>query len=335
MRKILTNRNLMIVFLCSLLGLSCTNKKSGESIIELTTVDDNRYLEVGELYKANLLVSTNGSQLDSSNITKMFIDGKEIPLIKGLGVVEFKPKLEENFENDTIVKKSFQATVETKNEAGKIERFSKKFDYFVKSPNLQFNTSFSSILYMNCSNPVVIDGFNLEEGEKLHYEIEGGEIRVLEESNKVILTPHKETVEVKVYQGNVLLENRNFTALKIPKPELEVTSGGKFLELGKSIRVSRLTKIQLRLVVDEYFKKHYPEDSKFQVKNSSIYIIRNGRPMNITTSNSSEIDLSRVRNIARSGDMLVIQINKVHRYNSNNKTEEMDFKYLPITLSVN
>jgi len=322
----------MIAFLCSLLVLSCTNKNSGELIIELRTVNDNQYLEVGELYKANLLVSNNGTSLDSTNITKMFIDGKEIPVMKGLGTIEIKAKLDESFQNDTIVKKSFQASVETIDQTGRKEQYSKEFNYFIKKPNLQYNTPLSSILYMNCSNPIVIDGFNLEEGEKLHYEIEGGEIRVLEESNKVILTPHKETVEVKVYQGNVLLENRNFTALKIPKPELEVRSGGKSLELGKSIRVSRLTKIQLRLVVDEYFKKHYPEDSKFEIKNSSIYIIRGGRPMNITTSNSSEIDLSRVRNIARSGDMLVIQINKVYRYNS--KSEEMDFKYLPITLSI-
>ena len=180
----------------------------------------------------------------------------------------------------------------------------------------------------------MINGFNLEEGDKLHYEIEGGEIRTSEESNKVILIPRKEAVEMKIYQGSALLEKRNFTAVKIPKPELEVRSGGKLLELGKSIRVNRLTKIQLKLVVDEYFKKHYSEDSKFEIKNSSIYIIRNGKPMNITTSNSSDINLSRVRNIARSGDVLVIQINKVYRYDSDNRSEEIDFKYLPITIPV-
>lgn len=296
-----------------------------DQIVAMVKPESN-VVAAGTKYRAELFIAASSS---SANPT-MKVDGKDIPVVGGMGQVEFVAT-PGNYV-DGQAEKSFEASI-TVNSRGKDTTFTNIVKYYVSKPVIQIQSAAISALYLNCGNELNIQVPALGAAYDPSFQVTGGSA-VSDPNRKgyVTVVPQSAEVKISVLSGGNLIGTETFGVKRIPKPEIMVYAGGREVDMKRGVSSVPRT-IQIKPVPDESFAALLPKDALFRVATAEVALVRGGRAVLVQTYNTDNIDLSQMAAQARSGDAIVIDVKKVQRRNYKGEIEDFN-NYGPRILNI-
>lgn len=296
-----------------------------DQIVAMVKPESN-IVAAGTKYRAELFIAASSS---SANPT-MKVDGKDIPVVGGMGQVEFVAS--PGTYVDGRAEKTFEASI-TVNSRGKDTTFTNLVKYFVSKPIIQVQSAALSALYLNCGNELNIQVPALGAAYDPSFRVTGGS--AIKDPNKkgfVTVIPQAPEVSIAVSSSGNLIGTETFTVKRIPKPEIMVFSGGREIDMKRGVSPAPRS-IQIKPIADESFTSLLPKDARFRVASAEVALVRGGRGVFFKTFNTDNIDLAEFASQARGGDVLVIDVKKVQRMNYKNEVEDFN-NYGPRILQI-
>ncbi len=296
-----------------------------DQIVAMVKPESN-IVAAGTKYRAELFIAASSS---SANPT-MKVDGKDIPVVGGMGQVEFVAT-PGNYVDGTA-EKSFEASI-TVNSRGKDTTFVNQVKYFVSKPVIQIQSAAISALYLNCGNELNIQVPAMGAAYDPSFTVTGG-THTKDPNRKgfVTIVPQAAEVKIGVLSSGNLLGTETFQVKRIPKPEITVLSGGREVNLKTGVPQAPRS-IQIKANPDESFASMLPKDARFRVTSAEIALVRGARAVLVRTFNDENINLSELAGQARSGDAIVIDVKKVARMNYKGEVEDFN-NYGPRILTI-
>lgn len=286
----------------------------------------------GSTYDAELFVAAS-----SSGVTpEMTIDGKTIPVdpSSGIGKIKFLAT-PGSYDQNGLAKKIFKAVIKLK-VAGGESVLTKDIEYFVAKPVIQVQSAAVSALYLNAGNELVIQVPALGINYNPTFKAEGAAIMPGQGKALVTLIPNAKEVKLSVHNNGNLLDVINFKVRTIPRPDIQVTSGGKPINERQGVVAPGPRKIEIKVIPDESFLAFLPKDARYRVAEWEITLARGSRPIQTKkVSNQQEVILNDFAASAQSGDRIVIEIKKIERLNYKNEIETVNLGTVVHNIPIN
>jgi gliding motility-associated protein GldM len=272
----------------------------------------------GATYDAELLVAASSSVFEP----EMSIDNKKISVDAGVGKISFLATPGKYDENG-LAKKSFKAAIRLKMPGGD-STFVKEVEYFVAKPVIQVQSAAVSALYLNAGNELNIQVPALGINYHPKFTAEGATVIPGQGKGLVTLIPNAPEVKLSVYNNGNLLDTITFKVRTIPKPSIQITSGGQVINERQGVPVPGPRKLEIRAIPDESFKSFLPKDARYRVAEWEVTLARGSRPIQVKKVTSQEVSLSDFAALAQPGDRIVIEVKKVERLNYKDQVETVN-----------
>lgn len=275
----------------------------------------------GDRFEAEVVAAASSSSVD----VKMSVNGNKIPVRNGHGQINFLVKSSKKAKGTEPEKRTMKVDIEIKNQRGEPTIISKNFTYFVVKPVIRVESGTVSRLYSKCKNPLNIQVPSLGKTYNPRFKAKGAKI-INKGGGKIEVIPTEKKVSLSVYQGNVFIGQENFKVRKVPMPTIRITSKGKKLNEKKGINADNVPRnIRVDIDPDKDFEELLPDEAKYKVSKGNIILASGSTPRDRISINSKNIDISKLAQLAKAGDRLVIEINEVLRKtNFDNGTEKID-----------
>ena len=288
---------------------------------------ESQVVAAGAKYRAEMFVAASSSGADPV----MFVDGNPLQVVNGRGQVEFTAT-PGNYDEDGVAEKSYQATIKIKSGGGEYKEYTNKQTYYVARPVIQIQSASVQALYFNCGNELDVQVPSLGSSYNPDFSIAGGQFLKGNKRGLVTIIPKDSKVALTVRSGGNLIGRQDFKVRLIPKPEIKVFYRGREVDQKKGLATAPRS-LQLRAIPDDSFAQFLPKDARFRVVGAEVALVRGGRAVTTTRARSDKLVLSALANEARSGDALVIEVNKVARKNFRGEVEDFT-RYGPRVINV-
>ena len=272
----------------------------------------------GAKYNAELFLAASSSAVEP----EMTIDDKRIPVESGVGKISFLAT-PDKYDRDGLAKKTFKAAIKLKIPGGD-STFVQDIDYFIAKPVIQVQSAAVTALYLNAGNELSIQVPALGADYTPQFTAGGGTVIPGQGKGLVTIIPTAPTVKLNVYNNGSLLDTLEFKVRTIPRPEIQVTSGGKPLNERLGVSSPGPRKIEIRVIPDESFKTFLPKDARYRVAQWEVTLARGSRPIKTKKVSGQAISLSSFALLAQSGDRIVIEIKKIERLNFREEIETVN-----------
>ncbi len=289
-----------------------------DNIIPMVKPQSN-IVAAGARYKADLFLTASSSAVAPA----MSIDGKNIPVEDGIGKVAFVA-LGGNYDKEGLLKKMFSAAIKIKVPGGKDTTFIQKIEYFVAKPVIQVQSAAVQALYLNCGNELNVQVPALGPSYNPSFKVKGGNFMLGQGKGLVTVIPKSPEVELQVYNDNNLLGTQIFKVRTIPKPTIRVTSRNNEVNEKKGVPAPGPRFLELKAIADQSFQEFLPKDARYRVAQWEVTLARGSRPLKVKNVSASEVSLSDFAALAKPGDRIVIEIEKVERMNFKSEIEIVD-----------
>jgi len=214
----------------------------------------------------------------------------------------------------------------------------------VRKPEIVVKAESITIMYRDCANDIEVDVPALESLYDPDFEIQGGKLqkseknvkklRVVPESNKVVITVHQ-----KSNGGKFKLGALDYKVIAPPKPTIAMYVNNKEYT-NQSINTADNIKIVIE--PDKSFAKQLPNDAKYQIQ--GLTVLRKeglGSAKPITSKGASQpsehsaisFNLLADWPNPKKGEVLYIELKGVDRVNYANKHIAQDFGIRELTIS--
>lgn len=284
----------------------------------------------GSTYNAELLVAASSSAVEP----EMTIDGKRIPVNAGVGKISFLAT-PGTYDQNGLAKKIFKAAIKLKVPGGE-SVITKDIEYFVAKPVIQVQSAAVSALYLNAGNELMIQVPALGVNYNPTFKAEGAAVVPGQGKGLVTLIPNAKEVKLSVYNNGNLLDAISFKVRTIPRPEIQITSGGKPINERQGVVAPGPRKIEVKVVPDESFLSFLPKDARYRVAEWEVTLARGSRPIQTKKiNNQQEATLNDFAALAQSGDRIVIEIKKVERLNYKNEIETVNLGTVVHNIPIN
>lgn len=279
---------------------------------------DSRVVAAGTKYSAELFLAASSSALKP----KITVDGKSLEVDKeGRGKLEFTAT-GGAYDKDGLAKKSWTGKITFKNR-GNDTTFEVKGEYVVAQPVIQVQSGAVSALYMNCGNPIQINVPALGSVYNPSFSATGAEIQQGSKKGEIYVIPNGKQVTIKVSSGGNYIGNVDFPVKPVPKPEIQILSNGKPVDLKNGLKAPGPRSLQIKAVPLPDFAASNPKDARYKVTEWTAYLLRGSRLVKQKDANTEVVDLSEFALQAKPGDRITIEIKKVMRSNFYDKQEEV------------
>jgi gliding motility-associated protein GldM len=273
----------------------------------------------GSTYDAELLVAASSSAIEP----EMTIDGRKIPVNAGIGKINFVAT-PGNYDQNGLAKKVFKAAIKLRVPGGE-SVITKDIEYFVAKPVIQVQSAAVSALYLNAGNELMIQVPALGINYNPTFKAEGATVVPGQGKGLVTLIPNAKEVKLSVYNSGNLLDTISFKVRTIPRPEIQVTSGGKPINERQGVVAPGPRKIEVKVIPDESFLSFLPKDARYRVAEWEVTLARGSRSIQTKRlSNQQEVTLNDFAALAQSGDRIVVDVKKVERLNYKNEIETVN-----------
>lgn len=277
---------------------------------------DSRVVAAGTKYNAEVFLAASSSALKP--VVK--VDGRQLVVDKdGRGKLEFTAT-GGAYDKDGLAKKSWNATVTFKNR-GKDTTFPVKGEYVVAKPVIQVQSGAVSALYMNCGNPLQINVPALGSVYNPSFQASGAAVQNGSQKGEIFVIPNTKNVTIKVSSSGNYIGDVNFPVKGVPKPDINIMSGGKTVDLKNGVKAPGPRQLQIKAVPLPDFLASNPKDARYKVTKWSAYLLRGSRLVKQMDASSELIDLSTFASLALPNDRITIEIKEILRTNFYDKTE--------------
>lgn len=272
----------------------------------------------GSKYDAELLLAASSSVFEP----EMSVDNKSIPVDSGIGRISFLAT-PGKYDQNGLARKTFKAAIKLKVPGGD-STFVKEVEYFVAKPVIQVQSAAVSALYLNAGNELNIQVPALGINYQPKFTAEGATVIQGQGKGLVTLIPNAPEVKLNVYNNGSLLDTITFKVRTIPRPDIQITSGGKLINERQGVPAPGPRKLEIRALADESFKVFLPKDARYRVAEWEVTLARGSRPIQTKKVTSQEVSLSDFASLAQAGDRIVIEVKKVERLNYKDEIETVN-----------
>lgn len=290
---------------------------------------DSRVVAAGTKYNAEVFLAASSSALKP--VIK--VDGRQLVVDKdGRGKLEFTAT-GGAYDKDGLAKKSWNSTVTFKNR-GKDTSFTVKGEYVVAKPVIQVQSGAVSALYMNCGNPLQINVPALGSVYNPTFQATGAAIQNGAQKGSIFVIPNTKNVAIKVSSSGNYIGDVTFPVKGVPKPDINILTGGKLVDLKNGIKSPGPRQLQIKAVPLPDFLASNPKDARYKVSKWSAYLLRGSRLVKQMDASSELIDLSSFASLAAPNDRITIEIKEVLRTNFYDKTETVNISQTIYTVPI-
>ena len=277
-------------------------------------------IAAGARYEADLFLTASSSGVSPI----MMIDGKKIKVRNGLGKISFLTS-SNKYDKEGLAKKSFHANIIVKAPGGKDTIFKQEVEYFVAKPVIQVQSAAVQALYLNCGNDINIQVPALGKEYNPNFKVAGGSMVVGKGKGLLTVIPKSSQVKIHVYNNASMLGTQTFNVRSIPKPEIKLTSNKKFVNAKEGFPVPGPRSLELSAIPDESFKNFLPKDARYRVTKWEVILARGSRAIEKKIINGPVANLRAFAAVAKPGDRIVVEVQKVERMNFKNEIENVNF----------
>jgi len=290
---------------------------------------DSRVVAAGTKYSAELFLAASSSALKP----KISVDGRPLVVDKeGRGKLEFTAA-GGSYDKEGLAKKSWSGIISFKNR-GQDTAFVVKGEYVVAQPVIQIQSGAVSALYMNCGNPLVVNVPALGSIYNPTFAATGAEVQAGSKKGEVYLVPNAKSVTLKVSSGGNYIGSQDFQVKGVPKPEIQIISNGRPVDLKNGFKTAAPRSLQIKAVPLAEFAASNPKDARYKVTQWTAYLLRGSRLVKDKNLSSEVADLSELAIQSKPGDRITIEIKQVMRTNFYDKTEEVRLSQTITTIPI-
>jgi gliding motility-associated protein GldM len=290
---------------------------------------DSRVVAAGVKYTAEVFLAASSSALKP----KIKVDGRELSVDKdGRGKLEFTAT-GGAYDKDGLAKKSWNGAITFKNK-GRDTTFIVKGEYVVAKPVIQVQSGAVSALYMNCGNPLQINVPALGSVYNPSFAATGANVQNGSQKGEIYVIPNTKNVVIKVSSSGNYIGDVTFPVKPVPKPDINILSGGKPVDMKNGIKSPGPRQLQIKAVPLPDFATSNPKDARYKVTKWTAFLLRGSRLVKQLDANSELIDLSSFATLAQPNDRITIELKEVLRTNFYDKTEDVKINQTIYTIPI-
>ena len=287
--------------------------------VEVAVEQESKYVAAGTKYKAEMFLAAGFSKAPAT----MTFNGSNAIVSNGRGKVEF-PAQSTTYDKDGLSKKSWEAVVRFKTTSGKDTSFRKTVEYFVVKPTIEVRSGAVQALYLNCGNDLNVQVPALGTNYQPAFSAPGVQIIPGAQRGLITVVPSSlNEVNISVSSGGSAIGSVKFPVRPIPRPTVDIFSGGTPINQKIGVDAPGPGQLQARAIADEGFKTALPNDAKYRVQDWEVTLVRGRRPaVGPLRFSGDQANIGAVRQQARPGDRVVIEIKSVKRMNYRGQLED-------------
>ncbi len=254
---------------------------------------------------------------------KMTFEGQELDVnAQGSGKIKFKAR-GGNY-TDGLSKRKWKGTITYPKAGGGDSVYTVEHEYYVVEPVIQVQSVAVNSLYKNCGNEMTINVPALGSNYDPRFTATGARIINTGQKGRVKIVPSQPNVSISVSNNGVHLGKLDYKVWLVPKPAVYLTignSGRPNVVDGETL--GRLARLKIHIDPDIGFAKSNPDDAQYRATKWKVQLVRNRRLVQgaMNTGDGARINLGRVRQEARSGDNIIVEILEIKRKTFDNRTE--------------
>jgi len=273
----------------------------------------------GTEYEAELFLAASSS---AANPT-MKRNGSPIPVEKGRGKIKFKASAG-NYDAEGNSKQTWKGEIVINNK-GKDTVFKIDVPFVVARPVIQIQSASVNALYLRCGNELNVQVPALGATYNPSFSASGASVKSLGQKGFIVVIPNNPTgVKLSVSSGGTPIGSQDFKVRGIPKPTIQVLSGGKEVDQKNGVASPGPRSLQVKAKPDESFAQFLPKDARYQVTKWNVLLARGKRPVTQQSYSSEVANLSSMASMAQPGDRLIIEIQEVYRTNYAGEKEKVN-----------
>jgi gliding motility-associated protein GldM len=286
-----------------------------------------KYVAAGTKYEADLFLSASLSSVQP----EMFINGNPIPVMNGVGRIEFTAQ-GGGYNNEGIARRTFKGEIKLPRPGGADTTFVAEYEYFVVQPVVQIQSAAISQLYLNAGNELNIQIPALGAAYDPNITATGADVIKGPDKGLVTVVPSAAEVTLNVASGGTLIETRKFPVRRIPNPTLTPTVGGRPANQAQGEAITAARQLAIRVAADDNFRTFLPNDARYRVASFKVTLGRGVRAIAQNTFQGGEADLGGMLAQAQPGDRLVIEDVVVQRRNFRDQIENVNLGTVIFTI---
>ncbi len=276
--------------------------------VEAFVSPESRVVPAGTPYKAKVMLVASSSAAKpemEANVGKIEVaeDGK--------GFLEFTANAN-NFDAEGKALRKWNGKISINTPQG-LQTFDIEEEYIVQKPTLQFISAAIQTLYYDAGNTIQVAAPELGIHFNPEFKIAGGTLQKENNKGKITIVPNAKRVALTVKNNGALIGKQDFRVKPIPKPEIKILSGRNEIDQLRGGRVP--SSLRAMAVPDQDFLETNPKDARYKVTDWEIMLVRNNTAIETLRAKDETINLSSIRQKAKKGDRLVIQVKDVKRKN--------------------
>ena len=271
---------------------------------------ESKVVAAGTKYKADMFIAASSSAVTPD----MYVDGKKVPVVNGMGQVEFMASAG-NFNEEGLARKTFESKITVSLPGGKDTTYTETQEYFVAKPVIQIQSAAVQALYLQCGNELNVQVPALGTSYNPSFSATGASVYEGNKRGIVTVVPNAANVTLNVSNSGTLIGTEKFGVRRVPKPEIVAYAGNKEVDTKQGVPAASMRALTMRAIADESFAEFLPKDANFRVAEYNVYLARGSRPVAQQKVNGPDADLRNFAAQAKPGDRIVVEVTKVQRMN--------------------
>lgn len=288
---------------------------AGIDYAQATVLSESNTITAGLDFNAQAFLTLGNSSLEPT----VKVNGQEIDVVNGRGVVNFKTSARESeYDANGLAQKTFEVEIVAEDGTGGEITRTTTHEYSVARPVIDVRSQSVEILYLECSNNLTINVPALGPAYQPSFRVTGGTFKQGAQKGQVSIDPQQREVKIDVSSAGNYIGQRQFEARRVPNPSFDVRPDNQAYNANAGLD-QMPTSLQIVLASDPDFAERFKDDATFLVSKGEVILSRGkSRKRSIpmaANGPSNRIDLSAIRNLMESGDRIVISIEEIVRIN--------------------
>ena len=196
--------------------------------------------------------------------------------------------------------------------------------HVVAKPVIQIQSASVNALYLRCGNELSVQVPALGATYNPSFSATGASLKPMGKGNVVVIPNNPTGVKLSVSSGGSAIGSVDFKVRGIPKPTIQVLSGGKELDQKNGVPAPGPRSIQIKAKADESFSQFLPKDSRYSVTKWNVMLARGKRPVTQQSFTTEMATLGNIASQAQAGDRLIIEVQDVYRQNFLGEKEKVN-----------
>ena len=296
----------------------------GFDVINATVLPVSNVVTAGTEFEAQVFLTAASSSLSTS---MQLDDGTVIPVDSdGKGTIKFPATARNNeYDANGQATKTINGTITFEQDGENITRnFSQT--YAVAKPIIEVRSEAIETLYLKCANSLNINVPSLGAAYNPSFRTRGGKSIRGSQKGQVTVVPNSGQVTIDVSSSGIAIGSKTFGVKPVPRPELNVQVDGRNYDAARGLRAAP-RQLRLQLIPEKEFAEKYPQDARYIVSKGKIILaageqLKRTIPINSPTLN---VNVGTLRQLARSGDRIVVSIDEITRVNFEDERETIPF----------